>query len=230
MKTKLLLFIAVIVLLTGGQAHAVPDKTFTSSGQILPGEEWDEVFIYGDDTVVNMLGGTVLDYIATYDASNLNVTGGDVKGIYAFDNSVATVSGGELWGIHALDYATVNFSGNSETPHLRAGNSGTLNMLSGTVRSVGVGGTSITNLYSGNITDWLGAGDFSTVNIYGYDFTYDPMGGDLDGGQLTGFWLDSTPFTIDLYGVETYSHINLIPEPGSLILFLIGSLFLRRRR
>ncbi|MHC4705729.1 MAG: hypothetical protein ACYS8I_01410, partial [Planctomycetota bacterium] len=59
---------AVIVPLTSGQAHALLDKTFTSSGQILPGEEWNSVHIYNDDTVVDMLGGFV-EGMATYDAS-----------------------------------------------------------------------------------------------------------------------------------------------------------------
>lgn len=227
---KRALFIVLAVVFATVKVYALEDKIFTSSGQILPGEEWENVYIYNDDTIVDMLGGTVLDYIATYDSSNLNVTGGDVMGIYAFDNSVATVSGGGLWGIHALDYATVNFSGNAETKGLGAESFGTVNMIGGIVEHIGASESGKVNLYGGTVTDFLGASDFAIVNIYGYDFTYDPMGGDLDGGQLTGFWLDSTPFTIDLYGVETYSHINLIPEPGSLILFLIGSLFLRRRR
>lgn len=89
MKTKLLLLTAVIVVLTGGWAHAVPDKTFTSSGQILPGEEWNFVYIYNDDTVVDMLGGSA-DWIATYDASTLNVTGGHAQ-FSAYDYSVVNI-------------------------------------------------------------------------------------------------------------------------------------------
>jgi hypothetical protein len=77
MKTKVITIVAsaAILCFTASELTAVEDKIFTSSGQILPPEEWSNVYIYNDDTIVDMFGGLV-DGIATYDASTLNITGG----------------------------------------------------------------------------------------------------------------------------------------------------------
>lgn len=230
MKVPLLsAIIVLLVLLTGGRAYGLLDKTFTSSGQILPGEEWNNVFIYNDDTIVDMLGGLV-DGIGIYDASTVNVTAGHVNTLDALEFSTANVSGGFVYGLHAKNNSIVIFSDDASGTSIGARDFGTLNMNGGTTDLIGVIDSGTLNLYGGLITESLGAWHDAVVNIYGYDFNYDPMGGSLDGGQLTGFWLDDTPFTIDLYGIETYSHINLIPEPSSLILLCLGGLILRRRR
>jgi len=228
MKMPLLLLTAVIVVLTGGRAHAVPDKTFTSSGQILPGEEWNNVYIHNDDTIVDMLGGAVGE-MGTYDASTVNVTAGHVLRLDAREFSTANVSGGEVDMLEAWDSATVKVFPDATLIRLNASGSGTAYMSGGTTKYVGAGDSSIMHLYGGAITDCLGAQDSSRINIYGYGFNYDPLAGSRAGGQLTGFWLDDTPFSIDLYDPETYSHITLIPEPTSLLLLALGGLLLKRK-
>jgi len=81
----------------------------------------------------------------------------------------------------------------------------------------------------------LYATDASVVNIYGYAFNYDPLGGSRNGGQLTGFWEGGNPFSIDfLDNIETgstyYDHVVLIPEPATLLLLGLGAVMLRRIR
>jgi hypothetical protein len=228
MKTKLSI-ILTILLFTATHLHAVPvDKIFTSSGQILPGEEWGNVYIYNNDTIVDMLGGFV-DSMATFNASTLNVTGGTVSTLDTLEFSIANISGGYVHGASALDHAVVNFSDNANAVTIGAIGFGTLNMIGGTADNVGANESGTLNLYGGIIEDSLGASRSAVINIYGYGFNYDPTAGSFDGGQLTGFWLDGTPFTTDLYGTETYSHINFIPEPMTFLLFAIGGLLLRKR-
>ncbi len=114
MKTKLLLLTAVIVVLTGGRAHAVLDKTFTSSGQILPSEEWDNVYIYNDDTIVDMFGGSI-QAMHTFDSSIVNVYAGDI-----------------LWGISTNNSSTVNiYGGGLSLQYLDVYHSATLNIYAG---------------------------------------------------------------------------------------------------
>ncbi|GAI94755.1 unnamed protein product, partial [marine sediment metagenome] len=172
------------------------------------GEEWYNVFIYNDDTVVDMLGGYVAE-MGSYDASTVNVTAGHVSRLDAWEFSTANVSGGEVGALWACDSGTVKVFPNATLFRLDASGSGTAYMSGGTTEYVGAGDSGVINLYGGAITDWLCAQDSSTINIYGYGFTYDPLAGSRDGGRLSGFWLDSTAFIIDLYGTETYSHINL---------------------
>ena len=230
MKTKIWPIIPAIILFMACQLYAVPeDKIFTSSGQILPGEEWGNVYIYNDDTIADMLGGLV-DGIGTYDASMVNVIDGSVNTLEGHEFSTANISGGYVYGAHALDHSVVNFSGDASSVTIGAGDFGTLNMTGGIADNVGASYSGTLNLYGGIIEDSLGASREAVINVYGYGFVYDPTAGSFDAGQLTGFWLDDTPFTIDLYGVETYSHINLVPEPATVLLVSLGSLMLRRYR
>ena len=79
----------------------------------------------------------------------------------------------------------------------------------------------------------------TAVNIYGYNFDYDPLAGDHEGGQLTGFWQGDVPFSIDMVyddpmgaqTIDTWSHITLhdIPEPATISLLILGTLLIRRK-
>jgi len=227
-KAKLSI-VAIVLLFTASQAHAALDKYFTTSGHILPGEEWNNVFIHNDGTIVDMLGGNV-DGIAPYDTSMINVIGGSINTLDALEFSVANISGGYVGVASAWDHAVVNFFDDASAGTIGARDFGTLNMIGGTADNVGAGDSGTLDLYGGIINRHLGASREAVINVYGYGFNYDPTAGNFDGGQLTGFWLDDTSFTIDLYGTETYSHINLIPEPTSLILLGLGSLVLIRKR
>ena len=231
MKTKVITILAAAVILffTASELTAVEDKIFTSSGQILDGEVWNNVSIYNDDTIVDMLGGDV-DGIGTYDASTVNVTGGHVMTLSALEFSTANISYGFVYGLIASDHSIVNLFGNADLFAPLVRNFGTLNMTGGTVDHLGAIDSGIINLYGGIISDRLISSDSSVVNIYGYDLLKTNTGGKYDYGQVSGFWADGTSFTIDLNGFETYSHINLIPEPYSLILLGLGGLILRRRR
>jgi hypothetical protein len=227
---KVILTIGFAAIMTCVCAQTMgADKTFYSSGQILPGEEWNNVYIYNDYTIVDMLGG-IVDSIGTYDTSTVNVIDGSVNTLDALEFSIANISGGYVRGASAWDHAFVNFFDNASAVTIGAGDYGMLNMIGGTADNVGANESGTINLYGGIINRHLGASGESVLNVYGYGFVYDPTTGSFDGGQLTGFWLEGTPFTIDLYGTETYSHINLIPEPTTLLLFGFGFLALRRKR
>ncbi|MHC4478553.1 MAG: PEP-CTERM sorting domain-containing protein [Planctomycetota bacterium] len=228
MKTKLSVGVILLVLVTCGQAYAVGDKIFTSSGQILPGEEWNNVSIYNDDTVVDMLGGNV-DSMGSHDASTLNVFDGFVSTLVALEFSRINVSGGHVQGLSALDWATVIFSGTASVVSLSAsGESGLAQMVGGTAEYVRAGDSGTLELYGGLVSDSLNAFGSSAVYIFGYDLVKTSSGGAYGYGQVYGAWLDQTPFNIDFSTQETYLHVNLVPEPSSLLLLAGGLLLLRR--
>ncbi|MHC4478554.1 MAG: hypothetical protein ACYTEL_23200 [Planctomycetota bacterium] len=228
MQTKLSISVILWVLVTCGQAYPVGDKTFTSSGQILPGEEWNNVSIYNDTTVVDMLGGFV-DSMGTHDASRLNVFDGYVNTLDALESSGVDVSGGDVHGLHAWNHALVNFSGDASAVTMGARNAGIVTMSGGTADYVGAIDSGVLNLYGGVVGEALSLVDSSVANIFGYDLLKTDSGGKYGYGQVTGFWLDHTGFAIDLNGAETYDHVNLIPEPSS-VLFLAGGLLMVRRK
>ena len=220
MKTRILLLV-LVALMPSGNVFAA-NKVFTDSGEILDGEVWDMVDIFGDDTIVDMTGG-IVDYISTFDSSTLNMFGGQAE-VGAFGTSLINIYGGDLFwgGASAWDEATVNlFDCEYYSRELSAHDSGIANMLGGTVEYLRAGGFGVLNLFGGSVIDSLGAWESSLVNVYGYDLDKTTIGGLYGYGQVSGFWSDDAPFTIDFYNAETYLHVNLVPEPSTLILSLI---------
>ncbi len=231
MKTKAITILVLVMFLPVSQVQAI-DVDFYSDATIQDGDLYDLVRLYDtppDQTTVDMTGGSVHN-LWLYDSSIINITDGEIRTLETFNTSTANISGVSIYGVSAWDYTTVNLSVTGNVTSLYARVSGTINMMGGIAEYLGAIDSSTINIYGGLITESLGAWNDAVANIYGYDFNYDPMGGSRDGGQLTGFWLDSSAFVIDLYGTETYSHINLIPEPCSLLLLALGYLFLRRKK
>jgi len=231
MKTKAITILAMVMFLPVSQVQAI-DVDFYSDATIQDGDLYDLVRLYDtppDQTTVDMTGGSV-HYLRSYDTSIINITGGEIQTLETFNTSTANISGVSIYGVSAWDYTTVNLSVTGNVTTLGARVSGTINMMGGTVEYLGAIDSGTINIYGGIITESLGAWNDAVVNIYGYDFNYDPMGGSRDGGQLTGYWMDGSAFIIDLYGTDTYSHINLIPEPCSLLLLTIGCLLLKRKK
>lgn len=228
MFRKKILTILAVVLFAGPSLYAVPNKIFTSSGYIFPGEVWNTVSIYNDDTVVTMLGG-MADFISTFDRSTLNAIYGQA-GVGAFDYSIINIYGGTHWTTYASDKGTVNFSGDATSGHLLAAGFGVINMIGGTVESLRASGSGTLNLYYGQVTDYLGTWNDAFVNIFGHDLGKTNVGGKYGRGQVYGFLLDDSHFVIDFYTPEAYSHVNLIPEPSTIVLLGTGSVAMILRK
>jgi len=167
-----------------------------------------DVEFRSDATIGN---GDVYDWVYVYDTppdyTVVDMYDGSVFVFVTYDSSTVNIYGGELeWGIVAYELSTVNiYDGTILIDNPLFGDSSTVNIYGGHIR--------------------LGApsfDDFATLNIYGYDFNY-------NGFTLTGFLSDDSPFEfIEIYPSD-YSHINLIPEPASVLLFALAGLFLRKR-
>jgi hypothetical protein len=231
MKTKVIAILAVVMFLPVSRAQAILD--IYNDVVIQEGDYYDTVVnVYDtppDQTTVDMTGGFVHN-LRSYDSSIINMTGGEILTLEAYNTSTANVSGGEVYSLSAWDSAIVNFSDDARAFNFLASEFGTLNVTGGTAEYLGAIDSSTVNLYGGLVIDSLWVGDFAHGNIYGYDLVKTSFGGRYGYGQVYGFWTDSTAFTIDLNGSETYSHINLIPEPSSLLLIAFGSLLLKRKR
>ena len=197
----------------------------------------------GNPTTLNLVSGTYVDnhYVYAYDFSELNVvagyayatlsmdsstvniTGGEVMYPHSHNSSTTTVSGGECYSIIAHDLSTLNVSDGSVN-YLAAQDSSMVDIVGGDVFGLYARNSSTVSIRSGNITYWLKAYDSSIVDIYGYNLSAYDTGGRWGDGFVTGNWDDGTPFTIDLVNDTsiTYSHINLVPEPTSTTLVLLG--------
>ncbi len=220
---KKLLGIAVIFLSLPVNAFAT-DIAFTSSGSIVTGDTYGLVSMRNDGTVVNMTGGQVSQLSTSYN-----------------HNCIFNMSGGKITDFILMRRLnTFNFSGGSITAAFELG--GTVNLSGGSIDSWGkiTGSTSITggslnfsklmiygqlDVYGGllNISDFEHSGGIT--NIYGSDFSYNSA-----SGILTGYLLDGNQFAFAGVTDYDYQHINLIPEPMSVVFVGIGLLTLRKRK
>jgi hypothetical protein len=232
MKMKVITILAAVMFLPVSQVQAVLD--IYSDTVIQEGDYYDTVVnVYDtppDHTTVDMTGGFVHN-LRSYDSSIINMTGGEILTLEAYNTSSANVSGGEVYSLSAWDSATVNFYDDARSLSLGSfGDFGIVNMTGGSTEYLGAGYSGTINIYAGLVTDSLNAWDFATVNIFGYDLVKTSSGGRYGCGQVYGFFADDTAFTIEFSTFETYSHVNLIPEPGSLFLLGFGALLLKRKR
>ena len=168
-----------IVLCTGVNFAAdVPDITFTDNGVVQGGDAYDDVFVLGETTVVN-------------------VTGGTTGRLWSGDKSIVNISGGRVTYAESHEQSTINISGGTVTEPSIWNVDGTINVTGGTCWNVEVG-TGRLNLFGGQIAG-LGISvpaPGGAVHVHGYGFEYYPFPGRRDG-RLKGFWHDGTPFSID---------------------------------
>lgn len=205
-----ILTIGLAVLMIAGQAIALNNKYFYSSGQIVSGETWDFIIIYNDNTVVDMSGGQIRN-LETHDKSVFNFSGGQVT---------AAIDIGPLGAAHISD-GILN-SGDLIFDHDSYG------LISGgsiTAGRLKMYGDAIIDIRGGLVqfSDFDMAGVVpSTINIYGYNFNY-------SGNVISGYLSDGNTFSIGGVNQSEYLRFNLIPEPVTLLLFGIGGLLIRKR-
>jgi hypothetical protein len=229
MRNKIVIGVIGILLCCGGLTQAA-NITFTSDANIQAGDTWSSVGIYDTPpahTTVNMTGGLV-DMVGTYNASTLNVHGGQViNTISMWNYSTVNIFDGLIEGASIHNYANINvYSGTFQGIHVE--DFGVVTIRGGTMESISGLNYSVINLFGGSITDHINGGN--SINVFGYDLAKTDTGGTYGYGQITGFWQDGSSFNIDIGGSGTYSRVNLIPEPATLLLLGAGTFLLRKSK
>jgi len=188
-----------------------------------------------DSAVANIYGGTILS-LGAKNQGTLNVFGLDSSlAIGVQDSARINLYGDAHQSVYAIQGSNVSMYPGSAVGSLEIQGEATGTIYGGTVNNVlGVQGLGNLRLYKVEVSNYLIAGDSSTVEIYGSDFTYDPTGGQRGVGLIQGFWLDGTPLSISLSRgpdgtTDTHSHIAFLPEPSTLVLLALGSLLAMRR-
>jgi hypothetical protein len=194
--TTFLIVWAIALCVTLSPAANGAYISFSRAGVIQDGDSYEGVFVYGNNTTVEVKGGSI-GKLLSYDRSTVNVSGGHVTYAQSYEQSTINISGGTVRMPSTWDAgSTINVTGGTFW-NVEAG-SGKFNMSGGQIAGMGI---------------FAVAGD-GAVNIYGYGFVYQPMPGPNDG-RLTGFWQDGTPFSIDFrpgaYQLVTLNEIS----PGS---------------
>jgi len=139
---------------------------------------------------------------------------------------------GEIW---MYNDCTLDILG-GDISRLAAYDTTVTNWYDGTMVALWAKENSVVNIYGGRLVYYDGRrGDMwadgqSVINLYAYDITHTTTGDHYGFGRLTGkYYLNDSPFGFDLYSSETYSHINIVPEPATFILLALGGMFLRKK-
>ena len=131
--------------------------------------------------------------------------------VWVTNEAILDVTGGEIGKLEATDSATANIY-STEIDWLWSGDNSTI------------------NIYGDNI-NWLAAYENSSVNLYAYDVIHHLTGGGDWGDKewIEGVcYSNDTYFSFWLYNDNAFSHINVVPEPATILLFGFGGIGLKR--
>ena len=150
-----MIMIFLIVVSAACQLQATIDKDFYSSGEINDGDSWNNVNIFGDDTIVNMYGGYVHVGI-THDESTFNIYGGLIEDQLSLGHtSVVNAYGGILNTILVEQDSTLNLFGTDYDgqSHVLWSTGGSINLYSNDAVYLPGGGEHGENVFEGMYLD-----------------------------------------------------------------------------
>jgi len=205
--------------------------------------------ISGNPTTVNVLtDGWIKYYLDVYDHSRINVAGGSVYGVpqsdaimtnhlWAHDNSEVTVSAGKVKYLYARDNSHVTVSGGTVYWPFGARDNSTVDISGGSFYGLDMGGDSRANISGGLCTYEYEAWANSIITFVGSSFAIDGVPvdfgqyfpSDYASGHLTGT-LDSGDLLDNDFYIHNNASIVLVPEPATVALLGLGTLFLIRIR
>jgi hypothetical protein len=155
--------------------------------------------------------GDLYGEIRMYNDCTLDILGGDIGYVWAFNDTITNWYDGEMSYFVANDNSIVNIYGGKVLITLGAEENG------------------IVNLYSSALIEKVSLWDNAILNLYAYDVIHHTTGGYSNDGWIEGkYILDNHQFSIDMIK-DSFSHINIIPEPTSFLLLGLGGLLLRKR-
>ncbi len=191
----------ILILLSISPVQAVYHIDFTEGyNQLDTTERVEHVYVF-NDAILDVVNCNLGD-LTGYNNTLINWYYGDIFTFGVSDNSIANIYGG---------------NSNKTNFNIIVGGNGTINLY-----DMSKDGAFLTiNFYPGQN---------GKLNIYARDVVYTPYSND-SGGILSGQFLTEkgTSFSIRTPD-DPFSHINIIPEPSTLLLLGTGCLLLRRRK
>lgn len=163
------------------------------------------------------------DYVWTDNGYDMNWTSGDLK--------ITLAQWSTIDKLQAYNNVTVEMYGGGGNQFYMYDNS-SLTMYGGSINYLYLYDNATVSIFLNSYMNTLYIDPASTgwVKLYAKNVTFEALGGNPGQGTLYGNWLAGGYFGFDLTGNGAYSHIQIVPEPATLIMLCIGGLALRKKR
>jgi hypothetical protein len=145
-----------------------------------------------------------------WESGHHEINDGDIYGeIWMYNDCTLDIFGGDIYRLTAYDTTITDW-------------------YDGVMDDLWVRDYSTVNIYGG-VLDTLVATENSVINLFAYDVICHPTGGYYDRGWVEGKYLDNDLyFSYDLIHMDSISHINVVPEPTTLLLVCLGTILLKK--
>ncbi|NOX91090.1 MAG: PEP-CTERM sorting domain-containing protein [Gammaproteobacteria bacterium] len=144
------------------------------------------------------------------------------------DSNIYDVYGDEAW-LYGYDNSTINIYEGSNVSWLYGYDNTNINISGGDISWLTLYDQSVTNITGVEDLSWLLVNDRSEVNIFGTEFNY-------SNGNLSGVWGNGLSFSFWALNEKDLIQGNIssilpenirlrpvsVPEPGTILLFLVG--------
>ena len=172
---------------------------------------------FNDNQTGTITYGNVFETVNVWDTATVDMTGGWAYYCNLYDSSTFNFYDGDVGAFSTHQSATVNIF-TDDNPDIYVYDQSEIYLFD-----------------SGNGSSILIWDNGGAVHIYGYDFEYEPAGGEQYNGMLSGFWPDGrTLYLLIRLTPEPFPENNIIlhiiPEPTSFLVFGLGLCGLLRKR
>jgi hypothetical protein len=146
--------------------------------------------------------------------------------VWVTNDAHLDVLGGSMWKLELTNLATSNiYSGDIEL--LTLNHNTFVNIYSSDVNFLAIQDYTVVNIHGGTL-NYFAAVESSLAYLYAYDVNYHSSGGLGGEGWIEGKYISNdTPFSFSFYNDVSYSHINIVPEPTTLLLMGLGAIIVR---
>ena len=164
---------------------------------------------------------------------------GPAKAVLVFDSgyNIFDESYGQESEVYVENDAILDVIGGDIAVYLMSTDIAQVNLFGGNINTLWTREDSVAKIYGG-IIQWLVSDEDSIVYLFAYNVTFHPQlpapGHPLYGSSA---WIEGIYINNDVsfsFGVgpqgESYSHINIIPEPTTILLLGLGSMIVIRKR
>jgi hypothetical protein len=145
---------------------------------------------------------------------------GDFYGeIWMHNDATADMFGGDVIQLGALDSSSFSMYGGTMDRLMVRGNS-VVNIHSGELNQLAIYESGYYKYYDDGTYEYIY--DNGLVNLYAYDVVYHPT--DEYNGYIEGKYINNDQHFTFNTGLSDTSHINIIPEPATVLLLSLGGL------